>query len=136
MVASVGGTASRFSDRVLRFLERVEHRCAVTPAEKEAVYRLRYEAYIREGLIEPRADGQLYDEALDDAPPSTVRVHVASDETGVLPALGSYSDLIMPHLKKRRVIIDLTRFAARLEFARRFAGLPYVALRPTWQAMG
>jgi N-acyl amino acid synthase FeeM len=148
MVAGVGGTASRFSDRVLRLLERVEHRCAVTSAEKEAVYRLRYEAYIREGLIEPRADGQLYDEALDDAPnawitttfidgelASTVRVHVASDESGVLPALGSYSDLIMPHLKKRRVIIDLTRFAARIELARRFAGLPYVALRPTWQAM-
>ena len=148
MVAGVGDTGSRFSDRVLRFLERVEYRCAVTRAEKEAVYRLRYDAYIREGLIAPRADGQLYDEALDDAPnawittmfidgelASTVRVHVASDETGVLPALGSYSDLIMPHLRKGRVIIDLTRFAARLDFARRFSGLPYVALRPTWQAM-
>jgi hypothetical protein len=148
MVAGVGDAGSRFSDRVLRFLERVEYRCAVTRAEKEAVYRLRYDAYIREGLIAPRADGQLYDEALDDAPnawittmfidgelASTVRVHVASNENGVLPALGSYSDLIMPHLRKGRVIIDLTRFAARLDFARRFSGLPYVALRPTWQAM-
>lgn len=148
MVAGVGDAGSRFSDRVLRFLERVEYRCAVTRAEKEAVYRLRYDAYIREGLIAPRADGQLYDEALDDAPnawittmfidgelASTVRVHVASNEDGVLPALGSYSDLIMPHLRKGRVIIDLTRFAARLDFARRFSGLPYVALRPTWQAM-
>jgi hypothetical protein len=148
MVASVGGTASRFSDRVLRFLERVEHRCAATPAEKEAVYRLRYEAYIREGLIEPRADGQLYDEALDDAPnawitttfidgelASTVRIHVASDEDSTLPSLGAYADEITPHLRMRRTLVDLTRFAARVEFARRFPELPYIALRPGWQAL-
>ncbi len=68
MDAQIAGTPSRFSDRVLRFLERVEHRVARTPAEKEAVFRLRYEAYIRNGLVEPRADGRLYDERYDDAP--------------------------------------------------------------------
>src|ERR1700722_9536623 len=148
MVAGVGGTTSRFPDRVLRFLERVEHRCAVTPAEKEAVYRLRYEAYIPEGLIAPRDDGQLYDEALDDTPNAwitttfidgelacTVRVHVASDEDSALPSLGAYADEITPYLRMRRTLVDLTRFAARVEFAKRFPELPYIALRPGWQAL-
>jgi hypothetical protein len=148
MVAGVGGTTSRFPDRVLRFLERVEHRCAVTRAEKEAVYRLRYEAYIREGLIAPSADGQLYDEALDDTPNAwitttfidgelacTVRVHVAADEDSALPSLGAYADEITPYLRMRRTLVDLTRFAARVEFAKRFPELPYIALRPGWQAL-
>jgi hypothetical protein len=148
MGADVSGATSRFSDRVLRLLERVEHRCAHTQAEKEAVYRLRYEAYIRQGLIEPRADGRLYDGAIDDASnawitttfidgelASTVRVHVAADEYGALPSLAAYSDVILPQLRKRRVIVDLTRLAAQLEFARRFSELPYIALRPAWLAL-
>jgi hypothetical protein len=147
MDAGVGGTTSRFSDRVLRLLERVEHRAAGTRAEKEAVYRLRYEAYIRQGLISPRADGRLYDKAVDEAPnawitstfidgelASTVRVHVASDEKSALPSLGAYSDLITPHLRMGCVIVDLTRFAAALEFARRFPEFPYIAMRPGWLA--
>jgi hypothetical protein len=145
-MAGVRSTTSRFSDRVLRLLERVEHRCAYTRAEKEAAYRLRYEAYIRQGLIEPRLDGRLYDEAYDDAPnawitttfidgelASTVRVHVATDENSVLPSLSVFSDVLMPHLRMGRVIVDPTRLAARLEFGR-FPELPYIALRPAWMA--
>jgi hypothetical protein len=147
MDAGIGRTTSRFSDRVLRLLERVEHRWARTPLEKEAAYRLRYEAYIREGLIEPRLDGQLYDKALDDSPnawitttfidgelASTVRVHVAADENDALPSLGVFSDVLMPRLRMGRVLVDPTRLAARLEFAKRFPELPYIALRPAWLA--
>ena len=92
---------------------------------------------------------QLYDEALDDAPnawitttfidgelASTVRVHVASDETGVLPALGSYSDFVdhAAPMKKRRVgVSDALRGAAR--FARRFAGSHGPACAPGDEAM-
>jgi hypothetical protein len=147
MDAGIGGTTSRFSDRVHRLLERVEHRCATTRSEKEAAYRLRYEAYIRQGLIEPRADGRLYDEGLDDSPnawitltlidgelASTLRVHVAADENTALPSLGAFSDVLMPRLRMGRVIVDPTRLAAKLEFARRFPELPYIALRPGWLA--
>jgi hypothetical protein len=143
----VGGATSRFADRVLRLLELVEHRCATTRAEKEAVYRLRYDAYIRQRLIEPRADGRLYDKAFDDAPnawitttfvdgeiASTFRIHVAADETGALPSLGVFSDVITPHLRMGLVVVDPTRLAARLEISRRFPETPYIALRPAWLA--
>ena len=112
METGVGSTTSRFSDRVLRLLERVEHRCADTRSEKEAVYWLRYEAYIRQRLIEARSDGRVYDQALDDAPSawitttfidgelaSTLRVHVGADENDVLPSLGVFTDVVMPHLR-------------------------------------
>jgi hypothetical protein len=147
MEVGVGVTISRLSDRVLRALERVEYRCARTSAEKEAVYRLRYEAYIRQGLIAPRADGRLYDEGVDDAPnawittmfidgelASTVRIHVADREGAEIPSLDPFCDLIEPHLRADRVIVDPTRLAAALEVARRCPELPYLALRPGWMA--
>ncbi|MGA2042130.1 MAG: hypothetical protein ABSG83_02035 [Roseiarcus sp.] len=131
----------------MRALERVEYRCARTNAEKEAAYRLRYEAYIRQGLIASRADGMLYDKGVDDAPnawittmfidgelASTVRIHVADRASAAIPSVDPFSDLIMPHLNAGRMIVDPTRLAAELEFARRFPELPYLALRPGWMA--
>ncbi len=119
MDAPIADTASRFSDRVLRFLERVEHRVARTPAEREAVYQLRYEAYIRNGLIEPRADRRLHDERYDDAPDAwitttfidgelagTTRVNLAADEDAILPSFTVYPDVIGPYLRAGRVIVE------------------------------
>lgn len=147
MSAQIADATSRFSDRVLRFLERVEHRVARTPAEKEAVYRLRYDAYSHNGLIEPQADGQLHDDRYDDAPDawmtttyidgelaSTTRVNVARDGNGILPALTVYPDVIAPHLQSGHVIVESTRTAARLDFSGHFPELPYVTLRPAYLA--
>lgn len=145
---AVGGVApSRFAERILRFLERVEHRCAATSQEKETVYKLRYEAYVRQGLIERRPDGRLYDAAMDDAPnawitttfidgelASTVRVHAAAKEGDALPSLGVFSDVLSPHLKAGRMIVDPSRMAARLQFAGKYPELPYVTTRPGWMA--
>jgi hypothetical protein len=147
MDAHVAGATSRFSDRVLRFLKRVEHRVAEAPAAREAVYRLRYEAYIRNGLIEPRADGRLYDERYDEAPDAwitttfidgelaaTTRVNLGADENAILPSFAVYPDVIAPYLRAGRVIIESTRTAARLDLAGRFPELPYVTLRPAYLA--
>src|SRR5437879_2987965 len=125
MDAVIGGATSQFSDRVLRLLERVEHRCARTADEREAVYRLRYDAYIRHGLIDPRPDGRLHDEVLDHTSnawitttyidgklASSVRIHVAADEYSALPSLAAYSDVILPLLQKGRRIVDATRTSA------------------------
>jgi hypothetical protein len=147
MKARVTTKAPLFSVRVSRLLQRVEHRCADARVEKEMVYRLRHEAYVLRGLIAPSADGRLYDKALDDAPnawittiwidgelASTFRVHVASYENDALPSLGAFSDVIAPHLRLGRVIVDPTRLAARLQVARRFPELPFIALRAAWLA--
>src|SRR5664280_54827 len=98
MDARIANTPSHFSDRVFRLLERVEHRVAKSVAEREAVFRLRYEAYRRNALLEPRADGQLYDERYDNAPNAlitmtfldgelagTTRVNLGAGENAILP---------------------------------------------------
>jgi N-acyl amino acid synthase FeeM len=147
MDASVEGTTSRFADRVLRLLERVEYRCARTLAEKDAVYQLRYEAYIRQGLINQRSDRRLYDQAFDNAPnawitttfidgelAATFRIHAAADMRNEVPSIRAYADVIKPHLRMGRTIVDPTRLAANLAFSRIFPELPYLALRPAWLA--
>ncbi len=138
---------SRFADRVARLLEKVEFRRAERAADREAVYRLRYEAYSRQNMLSASFEGRLYDEVYDECPngcttmtfvegelASTVRVHVGADEDAILPSLNVFSDAIMPHLRRREILVDPTRLAARLELSRRFPELPYFALRPAWMA--
>jgi len=138
---------SRFVDRVLRMLDRVEHRPARTEREKEAIYRLRYDAYRRENYIEPREDGLLYDPAYDEAPncwnigtyidgelASSLRIHVGRQEGDLLPDGAVFTDIVTPHLRQGRIIIDPTRFATNFEFSRRFPEMPYLTLRPGWMA--
>ena len=43
--------SSRFADRAAKMLERVEHRPALCQADREAAYRLRYDAYLRQNLL-------------------------------------------------------------------------------------
>ena len=47
--------------RKIGLLDEVDYRLAETEAEKEAIYSLRYRAYLHEGAIEPRADQRLTD---------------------------------------------------------------------------
>ena len=40
-------------------LHQVDYRLAQTPEQKDEIYRLRYRAYLREGAIQPSADGRV-----------------------------------------------------------------------------
>ena len=51
----------RFVDRVLRLLERSEYRRADRLSDKQAIYRLRHEAYMRAGTVEARPSGMFHD---------------------------------------------------------------------------
>jgi N-acyl amino acid synthase FeeM len=147
MDTRTAAATSRFSERLLRLLERTEHRVARTPAEREAAFRLRYEAYLRNGLLEPRADGQMYDEGYDDGPSAwitttyidgelagTARVNVSSDGDAVLPCFNVYPDVVAPPLRAGRVIVEITRLAAQLTLSSALPELAYVAVRPAYLA--
>jgi len=147
MAEQIAGSSTHFSERIIRFLERVEHRIARTDAEKEAVFRMRYDAYIRNALIEERDDRQLHDLEYDHSPNSfitttyidgqlagTTRVNIGADPGAKLPCLGVFPDQIMPYLKAGKTVIELTRTAAQLEFAGIYPELPYITLRPAFLA--
>ena len=138
--------ASRFADRVLRLLERVEYRRADSPADKAAIYRLRHDAYMRAGTVEPRPSGMFHD-AMDETDnawligvfidgelASALRLHISASLRVPLPELASFPDLIEPHLAAGRTLIDASRFVSSLEFSQRYSEIPYLTLRPTFLA--
>ena len=135
-----------FSDRVMGLMARVDYRRADTVDDREAIFRLRYQAYLREGAIVPRAD-ERFSDPFDEAPnasifgvyidgrlASSIRLHVTSQDCTELPALTVFSDYIEPELSRNKVIVDPTRFVTNLEASRAFPELPYVTVRLAWLA--
>jgi hypothetical protein len=134
------------SDRVMGLLERVDYRRADTAEEKEAIFKLRYAAYLREGAIPP-SQSERFCDALDGADnawifgvyvegelASSIRLHVASRQSPDLPALNVFSDLLSPEIAAGKTIVDPTRFVADRAASRRYPELCYVTTRLAWLA--
>jgi hypothetical protein len=147
MSLAAGGVPATFSDRVLRLLERVEHRVALTPADREAAFRLRFEAYQKIGFLQRHDVDWLYDPRYDDAPNAwvtttfidgelagTVRVNIGADENAILPGLQVFADVLVPRLSAGEVIAEFTRLAARLSLSSIYPELAYVVMRPAFMA--
>jgi N-acyl-L-homoserine lactone synthetase len=135
-----------FSERVSQLLDRIDYRLIDSDDEREAVFRLRYDAYLREGAIGPNASERFadaYDESencwifglyVDDELASSIRLHVASEETPVFPSLSVFSDLLEPELTAGKTIVDPTRFVTDPRLSKLYPGLPHVTLRLCWLA--
>jgi len=147
MTIQVGGGRSRFVDHVLNLLEKVECRPIESAGERDLAYKIRYDAYWRENLIAPSESERLHDPAYDESPnarlfgifisgdmASTIRIHVARDESEALPSIAVFGDVILPRLRQGRRIVDSARFATRLDYSRQYPELAYVTLRLTWLA--
>jgi len=141
------GEVRGFSDQVFRFLERVEHRVAISPSEREAAFRLRCEAYRKIGFLTSDSIDKLYESLFGDDPhgrttttfvdgelAGTVRVNVGFDENAVLPGLQAFADVLVPRLRDRQVIVEFTRLAARLSLSSVYPQLAYVIMRPAYMA--
>jgi hypothetical protein len=135
-----------FIDRVARMMERVEYRRADTAEDKVAIFRMRHEAYTRDGKVAVRASG-MFNDALDESPnawligvfidgelASSVRLHVSASSEAPLPARAVFSEVLDPRLEVGECLIDITRHVNRLEFTRQFPQMPYITVRPAFLA--
>lgn len=132
---------SSFSDGVASLLDRIDYRLANSGEQREAIFRLRYQAYLREGAICPnssRSFSDAYDETdnaylfgvyIDGELASSVRIHVASKEHPCSPSLDAFADILQPELDADKIIIDPNRFVADETLSRLHHGLPYATLR-------
>jgi hypothetical protein len=127
-------------------LDQVDYRLAKTEAEKEAIYSLRYKAYLHEGAIEPRADQRLVDRFdnlpnswvfgvyLDGELTSSLRISVATPDNDDTPAVNAFRDLLEPELARGKVIVDPNRFVADPLTRAKYPELPYMTLRLAYVA--
>src|ERR1700710_518239 len=117
-MSSVHQITPRPLERGVELLDQVDYRLAETEAEKEAIYRLRYRAYLHEGAIEPRADQRLTDRfdelpnswgvgvCIDGEFASSIRVSVATPDNNDTPAFDAFRDVLEPELEQGKVIVD------------------------------
>lgn len=133
--------ASVFSQNVTDLISRIEYRRAESDAEREAIYRLRYQCYVREGAIQPDDTGLFRDDYdlapnvwvfglhLDGQLVSSIRIHVASAAHPIAPALSVFPDLLGPRIERGEVIVDPTRFVVDYDCSRQNPGLAYATVR-------
>lgn len=138
--AAQGATAARASERGSEIFDQIDYRLARTDEEKEAIYRLRYRAYLTEGAIAPNAEGKTTDR-FDDMPnswvfgvyfegvlASSIRISVATPELPTSPSVDVFSEILQPELAQGKVIVDPTRFVADPD-RKRMPELPYITVR-------
>jgi hypothetical protein len=130
-----------FSQNVSLFLKRVTYRRATSNQDREAIFRLRYEANLREQTIAANDSGILTDD-FDDAENgvnvcvlvdgelcASIRLHLLSPETPDSPLLHAYPEIMNGKLNSGARIVDITRLAADYEKARPYRYLPYATVR-------
>ena len=135
------GPHSSFSVSVARLLDRIDYRRADTAEAREAIFRLRYQAYMRDGTIIANASGTFsdhYDDTdnvylfglyIDGELASSIRIHVATREHPYFPTLEVFPEYLQPELDAGKVIVDPTRFVADERLSRIHRALPYATLR-------
>lgn len=126
--------------------DRVDYRLIETPEERDAIYEMRYRAYLHGGLISPSASQRIidsYDEApnawifgiyLDGELCSSLRLHVLTSEQRMSYTSELFGDALHPRLDRGEVFVDPARFAADPEKSQRFHELPYLTLRLAYLA--
>jgi N-acyl-L-homoserine lactone synthetase len=136
----------RFSERVAELLNRVDCRPAISAAEREAIFRLRYQAYLSEGAIKrsfAQSFTDSYDETgnvwllglyLDGELASSIRLHVASAAYPDFPSRKVFAEVLEPELAAGKIIIDPTRFVTHRHYSRANFGLTYATVRIAWLA--
>jgi len=130
-----------FGERLAQLVERVEYRRADTAEDREAIYRLRYAAYLREGAITASFGQRLsdrYDDLdnawlvglhIDGRLASSMRIHVANRDYPDFVASDVFGEFIKPEIEAGKVIVDPTRFVADAQMARLYPELPYLTVR-------
>lgn len=141
MSAVAGVAASSFTDRIFRALERVDYRRIESSEDRDAVYRLRYDAYVREGSIQANIAKRFtdsYDDwenawtfglIMDGRLASSFRMHVSTPACPDIPAAHVFPEMLRPLIDAKKVIVDPTRFVADAECARLYPELPYLTVR-------
>src|SRR5262245_58920763 len=130
MRAADAGMPRSLSDRVYEFLNPVDYRAAHSQRERDAIYRLRYDAYLREGYIAPRHSKQLSDE-LDALPnvwtfgvhvdgqlAGTIRLHVLTEDHRESLAHQLFAGWLDPRLDAGSINVEPSKFVIDKECAR------------------
>jgi hypothetical protein len=133
--------AISLSDRIAQLLAKLDYKRVDSREQREAIYHLRYKAYLREGTISASVSetfSDAYDETdnaylfglyIEGYLASSLRLHVASKEHPRIPSLEIFPEYLLSKLHAGQVLIDTTAFVADEELSKLYRVLPYATLR-------
>jgi len=142
----LNSTGSAFTDRVFDLLDILDFRRAESEEDREAIFRLRYAAYLAEGAISPNFDRRFvdkYDEMGNvwlfgvyhgERLLSSIRISVATKEFPETPSVAAFPDYLQPQLDAGRILVDPTRHSVDRAAAAEFPNLVYMTMRLGWVA--
>jgi len=132
---------TRFASTLLDILDRMEYRRVPFKDQFDPVYRLRYQAYMREGFIAPNAQSVVFDEHdlapnvycfgvyIDGELVSSIRFHHVTPEQRISPSRVVFPETLGDMLKEGVSYIDPSRFTADHEVTLAYPALPFLTLR-------
>jgi hypothetical protein len=135
--------ASNFAANVARLLTFVEYRAITTEAELDAVHRLRYDAYLKEGAIGTDESHRLADRYdhldnvvniglfFEDRLVSAMRMHFLAKPDDLSPSMHAFGDYLSPYLAAGNRLVDPNRFVVDYDTARKLPHLAYATTRLT-----
>jgi hypothetical protein len=128
----------------MSLLERIDYRRAETNEEKDAIYRLRYDAYLREGMVPAHPSRRVTDKYdasawnfglfIDGKLASSLRINVGTPDKREIPGMQVFSEHLNPLFDAGKVIVDPTRFVADYAATREYPALAYLTARLGWLA--
>jgi len=131
-----------FADHLVAVSRLVDCRLARTTKDRQAIFELRYQACLREGMISANPFGKFFDRAdleenarlfglyVDGKLASSLRIHVDSGQYPNCPSFEVFFDVLAPLLETGKIIVDTTRIAVSERLCRLHPGLAYLNLRP------
>jgi hypothetical protein len=140
-VAPARPTISDFNARLLNSISTVEYRPIISESDRAEVFRLRYEAYIREGVISPHEAQSLEDAAdsnenahivgvyIRNELISSIRIQASMGEMTNSSVAQSFPEVTAALEAESKTILEANRFVARYDVARQLPELPYLTLR-------
>ena len=137
----VDPNGSSFATKLLAYLQEADYRVALSQEDRDAVFRLRYDAYLNEGAINENPS-KVFNDAYDDFDncwifgiylenelASSIRCHVISPENRKGPALDVFPDIVGPMIENGQTVVDPTRFVTSLEATDACPEIPFLTLR-------
>lgn len=135
------GAIGSLTRRIEQVLPALEYRRMVEVEDREAVYRLRYEGYRREGRVGDLASRSLHD--ADDERPNTdsygifvrgrlvacIRLSVLTPAYPQSPSADVFGDVLLERVRGGKVIIDPTRLVIDPRAMGQFPEMPWLTVR-------
>jgi hypothetical protein len=135
------GLSIRRIAQLSHFSKRVTCKLASSYVERDAIFKLRYQCYLRAGLVSQNSFGRYIEPAdhadntylmglcIDRRLVSSLRLQIGSLATFNFSSLELFPDVLQPILRNDKTVIDMSCVATDGDLARPYVWLPYMILR-------